>query len=139
LTFPRLGHIDCRSGGIRRPRSIRVEPVHSPSAAAALEPDGAERRLALAPRRRAPLRDAVAGRRPADGDLHDEEQFAKMFATLMDTMIHTALFSGFCGTRFADTFQEATGLPCADRTPKIPIEQIARVTRMSRTHTPGGV
>ena len=37
--------------------------------------------------------------------------------------IHTALFSGFCYTQFADTFQEANGLLTADRTPKIPIER----------------
>ncbi|HJV62109.1 MAG TPA: glycoside hydrolase family 2 TIM barrel-domain containing protein [Albitalea sp.] len=69
----------------------------------------------------------------------DEETFARMYAQLMDTVIHTPLFSGFCYTQFTDTFQEANGLLCADRTPKIPIEEIARVTRISRTHIPGGV
>ena len=29
------------------------------------------------------------------------------------------MFSGFCYTQFADTFQEANGLLYADRTPKI--------------------
>jgi hypothetical protein len=57
----------------------------------------------------------------------------------MHTVIHTALFSGFCYTQFADTFQEANGLLCADRTPKIPIERIRQVTKVSRTHIPGGV
>jgi hypothetical protein len=57
----------------------------------------------------------------------------------MHTVIHTALFAGFCYTQFADTFQEANGLLCADRTPKIPIEEIAKATRVSRTHIPGGV
>lgn len=70
---------------------------------------------------------------------HDEEQFERMYSELMRTVIHTALFSGFCYTQFADTFQEANGLLRADRTPKIPIEDIARATRVSRTHIPGGV
>jgi len=70
---------------------------------------------------------------------HDDAQFTEMYTQLMNTVIHTALFSGFCYTQFADTFQEANGLLCADRTPKIPIEKIAEVTRASRTHIPGGV
>ncbi|MFL6660633.1 MAG: glycoside hydrolase family 2 protein [Rhizobacter sp.] len=70
---------------------------------------------------------------------YDEDQFAEMYETLMDCVIHTALFSGFCYTQFTDTFQEANGLLCADRTPKIPIEKIAQVTRATRTHIPGGV
>ncbi len=69
----------------------------------------------------------------------DDESFQKMYCELMDCIIHTALFSGFCYTQFADTFQEANGLLCADRTPKIPIEVIAKATRASRTHIPGGV
>jgi hypothetical protein len=62
-----------------------------------------------------------------------------MYQALMHTVIHTALFAGFCYTQFADTFQEANGLLCADRTPKIPIAEIARATKASRTHIPGGV
>ena len=69
----------------------------------------------------------------------DDDEFKEMYTKLMHAVIHTALFSGFCYTQFADTFQEANGLLCADRTPKIPIEEIARVTCVSRTHIPGGV
>lgn len=69
----------------------------------------------------------------------DEERFGQMFAELMRTVIHIPLFSGFCYTQFADTFQEANGLLCADRTPKLPLEQIARAVRESRMHIPGGV
>jgi beta-galactosidase/beta-glucuronidase len=61
---------------------------------------------------------------------HDE--FAQMFAQLMDSVIHMPLFSGFCYTEFADTFDEKNGLLHADRTPKIPIEQIAQILRVSR-------
>ena len=62
-----------------------------------------------------------------------------MFGRLLETVVHTALFSGFCYTQFADTFQEANGLLYPDRTPKIPLERIARAIRESRTHIPGGV
>jgi beta-galactosidase/beta-glucuronidase len=67
----------------------------------------------------------------------DEEEFARMYEKLMETIIHTALFSGFCYTQFADTFQEANGLLYADRTPKVPLERIAEVTKRSRTYIPG--
>jgi hypothetical protein len=39
------------------------------------------------------------------------------------------LFSGFCYTQFADTYQETNGLLDAARRPKIPLEQIAAATR----------
>jgi beta-galactosidase/beta-glucuronidase len=69
----------------------------------------------------------------------DNDEFGRMFADLIHAVIHMPLFSGFCYTQFADTFQEANGLLCADRTPKIPIEYIAKIIRLSRTHIPGGV
>ena len=56
----------------------------------------------------------------------------EIIAQLLETIIHTAMFSGFCYTQFADTFQEANGLLYADRTPKIPLERIRKVTSMSR-------
>jgi hypothetical protein len=67
------------------------------------------------------------------------EEFARLFEALLDTIIRTALFSGFCYTQFADTFQEANGLLNADRTPKIPLERIAAAVTESRTWVPGGV
>src|SRR4029453_7243790 len=70
---------------------------------------------------------------------HDDDQFTRMYEALMDTVIHTALFSGFCYTQFADTFQEANGLLFADRTPKIPLELIAEATSASPTHVRGVV
>ncbi len=69
----------------------------------------------------------------------DAEAFAALYEELLQTVIHTALFSGFCYTQFTDTFQEANGLLAADRTPKIPLERIRAVTRRSRTYIPGGV
>jgi hypothetical protein len=43
------------------------------------------------------------------------------------------LLAGFCYTQLADTYQEANGLLFADRTPKIPIEEIAKATRPERS------
>ena len=48
----------------------------------------------------------------------------------------SALLAGFCYTQFADTYQEANGLLYADRTPKFPIEEIARATRGRATARP---
>jgi beta-galactosidase/beta-glucuronidase len=55
----------------------------------------------------------------------DEEQFAEMVTSLIEVARTTALFSGFCYTQFADTFQETNGLLRGDRTPKIPFARIA--------------
>ena len=72
-------------------------------------------------------------------EVNDEETFARLYEQLLETVIHTALFSGFCYTQFADTFQEANGLLYADRTPKIPLERVRKVPSRSRTYIPGGV
>lgn len=69
----------------------------------------------------------------------DAQAFGAMFARLMEAVIRTELFSGFCYTQFCDTFQEANGLLYADRTPKIPLEDIRRAVTLSRTWIPGGV
>ncbi len=69
----------------------------------------------------------------------DAEAFAALYEDLLQTVIHTALFSGFCYTQFTDTFLEANGLLTADRVPKIPLERIRAVTSLSRTYIPGGV
>jgi hypothetical protein len=65
--------------------------------------------------------------------------FLQRYQQLIDLVAHMPLFSGFCYTQFADTFQEANGLLYADRTPKVPIEDIHRSTRVSRIHIPGVV
>lgn len=70
-------------------------------------------------------------------EISDAETFARMYERLLETIIHTAMFSGFCYTQFADTFQEANGLLHADRSPKIPLERIRKVTSLSRTYIPG--
>ena len=69
----------------------------------------------------------------------DAEQLERLYTALLDVVADTAMFSGFCYTQFADTFQEANGLLYADRTPKVPPAAIARATRIARTHIPGVV
>jgi hypothetical protein len=44
----------------------------------------------------------------------------KMVCGVIEAARTTGMFSGFCYTQFADTFQEVNGLLYADRTPKIP-------------------
>ena len=47
---------------------------------------------------------------------------------LLRSVNSLGLLAGFCYTQFADTYQEANGLLQADRTPKIPLDRIARAT-----------
>jgi beta-galactosidase/beta-glucuronidase len=57
------------------------------------------------------------------------EEFARRYAELLHIVRQLQVFSGFCYTQFADTYQEANGLLYADRTPKIPIHVIEAATR----------
>jgi beta-galactosidase/beta-glucuronidase len=59
------------------------------------------------------------------------EEFADLCCSLIEVARTTAMFSGFCYTQFADTFQEANGLLTADRKPKIPLERLAACVRGS--------
>ena len=56
------------------------------------------------------------------------EEFARRYKELLDVVRELQVFSGFCYTQFADTYQEANGLLFADRTPKMPLEEIAAAT-----------
>jgi hypothetical protein len=58
-----------------------------------------------------------------------EEEFEQMVCGVIEAARTTGMFSGFCYTQFADTFQEVNGLLYADRTPKIPLERIAEAVR----------
>ena len=55
--------------------------------------------------------------------------FADRYSRLLAVVRSLPVLAGFCYTQFADTYQEANGLLFADRTPKFPIEEIARATR----------
>lgn len=54
-----------------------------------------------------------------------EEAFAQQVRDLIGTVRALNVLAGFCYTQFTDTYQEANGLLYADRTPKIPIVDIA--------------
>jgi beta-galactosidase/beta-glucuronidase len=56
------------------------------------------------------------------------EQFAVLYANLLETVRSLSVLSGFCYTQFADTYQEANGLLYADRTPKCSLADIRRAT-----------
>ena len=56
------------------------------------------------------------------------EDFASRYTALLDVVRNLQLLSGFCYTQFTDTYQEANGLLYADRTPKVPIRDIAAAT-----------
>ena len=57
-----------------------------------------------------------------------QQQFAEQYTKLLEAVRELRIFSGFCYTQFADTYQESNGLLYADRTPKFPLEQIAAAT-----------
>ena len=60
------------------------------------------------------------------------QEFGVRYRELLDVVCELQVLSGFCYTQFADTYQEANGLLYADRTPKIPLEEIAAATRGRR-------
>jgi hypothetical protein len=59
----------------------------------------------------------------------DAATLEKRVISLIETVRATAMFSGFCFTQFADTFQEINGLLTADRTPKIPLATLECAVR----------
>jgi hypothetical protein len=64
------------------------------------------------------------------------EELAERYATLLEVVRSLPVLCGFCYTQFADTYQEANGLLYADRTPKFPIEVMARAIRGLRDRGP---
>jgi beta-galactosidase/beta-glucuronidase len=71
--------------------------------------------------------------------LATRKEFATLFDALLKAVIMSPLFSGFCYTQFADTFQERNGLLTADRKPKLPIADIRKAVTLKRTHIQGVV
>ncbi len=57
------------------------------------------------------------------------DDLAQRYGELLAAVHSLPRLAGFCYTQFADTYQEANGLLYADRTPKVPIEQLAASTR----------
>jgi hypothetical protein len=66
----------------------------------------------------------------------DERDLSRRYAELLDAVANAPLLSGFCYTQFADTFQEVNGLLYADRTAKIPLDEIRKATRPPRSFNP---
>jgi beta-galactosidase/beta-glucuronidase len=58
-----------------------------------------------------------------------DQEFLDSYRRLLEVVNETPMFSGFCYTQFADTFQEANGLLTADRSPKLPLKEIYAATR----------
>jgi beta-galactosidase/beta-glucuronidase len=58
-----------------------------------------------------------------------EADLAARYRELLDVVSSLSLFSGFCYTQFADTYQEANGLLRFDRTPKFSLEEMSAATR----------
>ncbi len=59
-------------------------------------------------------------------------EFLKRYQALLETIRALPALAGFCYTQFTDTYQEANGLLYADRTPKVPLEEIAAATTGAR-------
>jgi beta-galactosidase/beta-glucuronidase len=66
---------------------------------------------------------------------NDSAEHEELVCSLIEVARTTGMFSGFCYTQFADTFQEVNGLLRADRTPKIPLERLAAAVRGSNGHS----
>ncbi|MES2743376.1 MAG: glycoside hydrolase family 2 TIM barrel-domain containing protein [Pseudomonadota bacterium] len=63
----------------------------------------------------------------------DADAFIDLYRRLLDVVNTAQMFSGYCYTQFADTFQEANGLLTADRTPKVALDLICAATRKDIT------
>jgi hypothetical protein len=59
--------------------------------------------------------------------------FIERYRALLAVVGSLSMLAGFCYTQFSDTYQEKNGLLDADRTPKVPLEEIRAATRGPRT------
>ncbi len=75
----------------------------------------------------------IALRRPDDptwgySSSHTAEELIERYSALMAAIRPLSSLAGFCYTQLTDTFQEANGLLYVDRTPKMPLDQVALAT-----------
>ena len=56
------------------------------------------------------------------------DEFLDSYRALLETIRDLPVLAGFCYTQFCDTYQEVNGLLNFDRTPKVPLEEIAVAT-----------
>lgn len=61
------------------------------------------------------------------------DSYAEHVLEILSVVRSLNVLAGFCYTQFADTYQEANGLLYADRTPKIPLEDISLAVQGPRT------
>ena len=54
---------------------------------------------------------------------------AERYGRLLASVRAIPMMSGFCYTQFTDTYQETNGLLYFDRTPKFPLDEMARINR----------
>ena len=59
----------------------------------------------------------------------NSNDYERRVTALIETVRTTAMFSGFCYTQFADTFQESNGLLRSDRTAKFSLATLAAAVR----------
>lgn len=64
-------------------------------------------------------------------DATSAEDFGTRLRSLMDAVHDSSALAGYCYTQLTDTLQETNGLVGADRTPKLPVEQIREIMRGS--------
>ncbi len=64
------------------------------------------------------------------------EDFAARLTALFDAVRSSQVLAGFCYTQLADTEQETNGLVRADRTPKLPADEVRAIVTGTRP-TPG--
>jgi len=60
------------------------------------------------------------------------DELLDRYRALLETVRSLSALAGFCYTQFTDTYQEKNGLVYADRTPKMPIDEIALATQGTR-------
>lgn len=70
------------------------------------------------------------------GAVSTESELLERYADLVGALLDSPVVAGFCYTQLTDTAQERNGLLRADRTPKIPVEDIARVNRQPAAAVP---
>lgn len=66
------------------------------------------------------------------GKVRTAEEFAAQYKALTDALHDSEYLCGFCYTQLTDTIQETNGLLTENREPKIPIEELAAITRGDR-------
>ncbi len=75
----------------------------------------------------------IALRSPGDttwgySSCRTSEELLDRYSALLEAVRPLPTLAGFCYTQFTDTYQEANGLLYANRTPKAPLDELARAT-----------